>query len=88
MNHRGTASVFREAMAIHTLSGSGGLAVARSERGGMPASDEHTATVAPFLSLALPDVQRVPHTGGGATQGARPGEGEDGGTEGECAEMV
>jgi len=60
VKHRGIAAVFKEATALHTLPGSGGLAVARSERARMPASDERTGTEAPLLSLLLPDDQRVP----------------------------
>ncbi len=41
-----------------------GLAVARSERAGRPRADERTATVAPLLSLPLPDDHRVPLSGG------------------------
>ena len=59
---------------------SGGLAVARSERARMPASDERTATVAPLLSPPLPDDHRYLSRGvsggggsgrGGAARGAR-----------------
>ena len=58
----------------------GGLAVARSERAGMPASDERTATVAPLMSPPPPRRPSVPFPGGkqggwvwegGAARGAK-----------------